>query len=70
MIEHLSDSLQRELDFRQEATNVERLREVLEPFSRLRVPGVHEAYTSRRLLVLEWIDGVPVTRAPAGEARS
>jgi ubiquinone biosynthesis protein len=67
--EHLSDSLQRELDFHQEAKNVERLREVLEPFSRLQVPRLHDEFTSRRLLVLEWIDGVPVTRAPAGEAR-
>jgi predicted unusual protein kinase regulating ubiquinone biosynthesis (AarF/ABC1/UbiB family) len=70
VIAHLSDSLQRELDYTQEAANAERLREVLAPFSRLRVPEVHEAYTSRRLLVLERIDGVPVTQAPMGEARS
>jgi ubiquinone biosynthesis protein len=69
VIAHLSDSLQRELDYTQEAANVERLSEVLAPFSRLRVPEVHEAYTSRRLLVLERIDGVPVTQAPMGEAR-
>ncbi len=68
--EHLSESLRRELDFTQEAANIERLREVLEPFSRLHVPLVHEAYTSRRLLVLEWIDGVPITQAPVGEART
>ena len=47
---------------RQEAANVERLREVLEPFPRLDVPRVHERYTSRRLLVLEWIEGVPDAR--------
>ena len=70
VIEHLSDSLRRELDFTQEAANVERLREVLEPFSHLGVPRVHEPYTSTRLLVLEWIEGVPVTQAPPGEARS
>jgi len=70
VIDHLSTSLQRELDFTQEAANVERLREVLAPFSRLDVPRVHERYTSGRLLVLEWIEGVPVIQAPAGEARS
>jgi ubiquinone biosynthesis protein len=69
VVEHLSASLRRELDFTQEAANVERLSEVLEPFSRLAVPALHQAYTSRRLLVLEWIDGIPVTQAPAGEAR-
>jgi ubiquinone biosynthesis protein len=70
VIDHLSTSLRRELDFTQEAANTERLREVLAPFSRLAVPRVYERYTSRRLLVLEWIEGVPVTQAPAGEARS
>ncbi len=68
--EQLSNSLRRELDFTQEAANVERLREVLQPFSRLGVPEVYDRYTSARLLVLEWIEGVPVTQAPAGEARS
>jgi ubiquinone biosynthesis protein len=70
VIDHLSSSLRRELDFTQEAANVGRLAEVLAPFSRLDVPSVHEAYTSRRLLVLEWIEGVPITEAPPGEARS
>jgi ubiquinone biosynthesis protein len=70
VIDHLSTSLRRELDFTQEARNIERLREVLAPFSRLDVPRVYERYTSGRLLVLEWVEGVPVTQAPAGEARS
>src|SRR5205823_4015856 len=39
MIEHLSSSLRRELDFRQEAGNLERMREVLEPYPR---PAVRE----------------------------
>ena len=44
IIEHLSESLQRELDFRQEAANIERMREVLEPLSAARRPeGVPRA---------------------------
>jgi predicted unusual protein kinase regulating ubiquinone biosynthesis (AarF/ABC1/UbiB family) len=39
VFEHLSTSLHRELDFRQEARNMERLRAVIEPFSRLAVPA-------------------------------
>jgi predicted unusual protein kinase regulating ubiquinone biosynthesis (AarF/ABC1/UbiB family) len=70
VIDHLSTSLRRELDFSQEAANVQRLREVLAPFSRLDVPRVHERYTSRRLLVLEWVEGVPVSQAAPGDARS
>src|SRR5207237_602073 len=64
VIEHLSESLRRELDFRQELSNVERLREVLAPYSRLAVPGVYEQLSSSRLLVLEFVPGVPVREAP------
>ena len=64
VLEHLSESLHRELDFRQEASNIERLRIVLQPFSRLDVPSVYEHLSTARLLVLGFIDGVPVRQAP------
>src|SRR5439155_14272683 len=44
IFEHLSASLQRELDFRQEAANIERMRGVLEPDARLDVPGVYKDF--------------------------
>ena len=69
VVEHLSASLQRELDFRQEAASIERLGRVLQPHRRLGVPRVHERLSTARLLVLEEIEGVPVREAEAGEAR-
>jgi len=69
VIKHLSDSLKRELDFGQEASNIDRLREVLTPYSRLDVPGVYHELSSVRLLVLEFIDGVPVRKAPDSKER-
>jgi ubiquinone biosynthesis protein len=69
VIQHLSDSLKRELDFRQEAANIARLREVLTRYQRLDVPGVYEQLSSSRLLVLEFIDGVPVRQAPDTKER-
>jgi predicted unusual protein kinase regulating ubiquinone biosynthesis (AarF/ABC1/UbiB family) len=69
VVQHLSASLQRELDFEQEASNIERMREVLEPFSRLDAPSVHERFTTKRLLVLELIPGGPVREAPRGPER-
>ena len=69
VIKHLSDSLKRELDFGQEASNIARLHEVLEPYSRLDVPGVYDELSSARLLVLEFIDGVPVRQAPDSKER-
>jgi len=64
VIEHLSESLKRELDFHQEAENIHRLRDVLEPYPRLDVPSVYDELSTARLLVLGFIDGVPVRHAP------
>jgi ubiquinone biosynthesis protein len=69
IFEHLSASLQRELDFDQEAGNIERMREVLKPYPRLEVPRVYADYSSVRLLVMEEIQGVPIRQAAEGDAR-
>lgn len=67
--EHLSLSLRRELDFRQEASNMERMRRILSPYSRLAVPAVFDAYSTARLLVMQEVQGGPVTSAPEGPER-
>jgi predicted unusual protein kinase regulating ubiquinone biosynthesis (AarF/ABC1/UbiB family)/nucleotide-binding universal stress UspA family protein len=69
IIEHLSASLRRELDFRQEARNIERMGQVLEPYSRLDVPHVYTEYTSARLLVMQEVLGGPIRDAPPGVER-
>jgi predicted unusual protein kinase regulating ubiquinone biosynthesis (AarF/ABC1/UbiB family) len=70
VVEHLASSLQRELDFEQEAANIERMREVVGPFSRLDAPRVYDRFTSQRLLVMELIPGGPVREAPQGRERT
>jgi ubiquinone biosynthesis protein len=70
VFEHLSDSLHRELDFRQEAANMERMREVLESFSRLEVPQLFADFSSSRLLVMRDVAGGPISSAPEGPIRS
>src|SRR5919108_4297924 len=52
VVEHLASSLQRELDFELEAANCDRLREVLQPFSRLDAPAVHHRLATKRPLLL------------------
>jgi hypothetical protein len=69
VVEHLSSSLRRELDFREEAANIDRLREVIAPYPRLGVPTVHHELSSRRLLVMDEIQGGPLSNAPAGAER-
>src|SRR5207244_4246599 len=64
------ESLRRELDFREEAHNIERMRQVLEPFPRLDVPHVYHEYSSARLLVMQEVQGGPIRDAPQGPART
>src|SRR5437588_4095717 len=63
IVEHLSESLKRELDFTRELSNIERMREVLEPYSRLDVPAVNKEFTTPRLLVMEEVQGVPIRQS-------
>jgi ubiquinone biosynthesis protein len=69
IIEHLSASLRRELDFRQEASNIDQMRRVLAPYPRLDVPLVYGELSTGRLLVMEEVQGVPIRQAPDGEPR-
>jgi ubiquinone biosynthesis protein len=61
-------SLQRELDFTQEATYTDELRTNLSKghwfnTDRLIVPKVYHQLSTKKILVLEWLDGVPLLRA-------
>ncbi|HET7869794.1 MAG TPA: AarF/UbiB family protein [Actinomycetota bacterium] len=69
VFEHLSASLHRELDFRQEASNIERMAQVLKSYSRLEVPEVFDGLSTSRLLVMEEIEGIPISKAPQGPER-
>jgi len=69
VFKHLSTSLHRELDFRQEADNIERMQGVLADYRRLAVPMVHRDLSTSRLLVMEEIQGIPIKQAPAGSER-
>src|SRR5262249_1864075 len=70
MVDHLSSSLERELAFTLEASNVERIGGVLEPSSRLSVPSLYPHLSTSRLLVLEEVQGVPLRDAPPGKPRT
>jgi ubiquinone biosynthesis protein len=70
VFEQLSRSLHRELDFHQEASNIERMRGILEDYDRLAVPGVYRDLSTSRLLVMEEIQGLPIMQAPEGPERT
>jgi len=69
LVEHLSSSLRRELDFGVEAENLERLRAVLQSYDRLAVPALYSDLSTSRLLVMEEVQGGPLADAPEGPER-
>jgi len=70
VVDHLSTSLVRELDFRQEAESLTRMQDLLEPYPRLGVPTLYSELSTSRVLVTEEIAGVPIDAVPAGAART
>ena len=61
-LDEFRKSLLRELDYRREAQNLVTLRTNLEEFKRIVVPRPIDDYTTTRVLTMEYVDGVKVTK--------
>ncbi len=57
-----------EIDYVTEGANAKRFKEMFKDDPNIYIPSVYEDYTSRRLLVLEWIDGIKINDYAALEA--
>ena len=57
-----------EIDFVTEAANAKRFKDMFKDDPTIYIPGVHEDYISRRVLVLEWIDGIKINDYAALDA--
>ncbi|MGI9146594.1 MAG: ABC1 kinase family protein [Chloroflexota bacterium] len=49
-----------EIDYMQEAANARRFSEIFKDNPSIRIPNIIDGYTSRRVLVLDWIDGIKI----------
>jgi predicted unusual protein kinase regulating ubiquinone biosynthesis (AarF/ABC1/UbiB family)/nucleotide-binding universal stress UspA family protein len=71
LVEQVSESLRRELDFGEEARNLDRMAEILARSTGVGVPACHHELSTPRLLVMdEVVDGVPLSEAPRGPGRT
>jgi cytochrome P450/predicted unusual protein kinase regulating ubiquinone biosynthesis (AarF/ABC1/UbiB family) len=61
IIDEVAEFVALELDFAREAETTERIRAALADDPTVRVPRVHRQYTTGKLLVLEFLDGIKVT---------
>ncbi len=57
----LSRTVYEELDYMQEGRNAERFAKLFEEDPLILVPGIIHTYSTQQVLVLEWMDGIPIT---------
>ena len=57
-----------EIDYITEAANCKRFQEMFKEDPTIYIPRVYDEYTTRRVLVLEWIDGIKINEYAALEA--
>ncbi len=69
LVDELAAFVALELDFRREADSTERVRAAMADDPTVRVPRVHRALSTDRLLVLEFLDGTKITDLDALRAR-
>jgi predicted unusual protein kinase regulating ubiquinone biosynthesis (AarF/ABC1/UbiB family) len=61
-LDEFRKSLLRELDYRREAQNLVTIRTNLEEFERIVIPEPVDDYTTARVLTMDYIDGVKITK--------
>lgn len=57
-----------EIDYTIESANAKRFREMFLDDPTIFIPQIYDEYTSRRVLVLEWVDGIKINDYPALDA--
>ena len=62
IVDEFAKTIRRELDFMREGRNAERFAKNFSPVEYIKVPRVYWEYTTKRLLCLEYIEGIKVSR--------
>jgi predicted unusual protein kinase regulating ubiquinone biosynthesis (AarF/ABC1/UbiB family) len=68
LLDELGDAVPRELDFVREARSAERVARELAARKDLRIPGIVWEHTTRRVLVMEFMEGIRIGDRPALKA--
>ncbi len=58
LVDEFGQSIMKELDYYNEASNMLRFNEMFKDDERIHIPVVHIEYTTKRILVMEFIDGI------------
>ncbi len=68
MLEQFSNSVLDELDYLGEAYNATRLGKSMAPLPGVSIPTIHYAYTTSKVLTMDYVDGVKITEVQAIQA--
>ncbi len=69
VVQEFTETLQRELDFENEASNAERFAEQFEGNPNIRIPKIYRDHSTSRVLTMDYITGVPITDSDALRAQ-
>lgn len=61
VFEEIAARLREELDYRQEAKNLQTFREIFQGDDPIHIPEVYEGLSTERLLTMEWLEGEKIT---------
>lgn len=62
IVEEFQEIILNELNYQHEASNMVRFKQMFENDTRVKVPDVYHEFTTRKLLIMEYIDGIPPDR--------
>jgi len=65
LIDELGKRIFEEMDYINEAMNAEKFKELHSENNKIAVPKIYRKFTSRRVLTMEWIDGIKLTNIEA-----
>ncbi len=69
VVEEFAQTLQRELDFENEATNAERFAEQFDKNPHIQVPKIYREFVTERILTMDFLTGIPITDIEALSAQ-
>ena len=64
----IDESMKKELNFVEETENSHKIKEMFKNNSNVYIPYIYDQYTSKKLIVMEYIDGYKITNMKQIEA--
>ena len=55
------DSIHEEMDYSKESENLKKIKKNMEPYDNVVIPEVHDDYSTKNVLTMEYIPGIKVT---------